>query len=266
MKTIFIFFTFLVCFSSSLTFSQKKDTSNLTRPYFFASANFEMNVTGKVLPSSGLQVGLGINLARIFTKKIVLGLYGEISLAASFSSNNHYNYLENSINQNILYAQTNYTDSVKALFLSNAFNKDQFRGCYRSSYGLAFSPFPDKYGEIILFISKGKSLYPFYGKYDNPIMPIDGGYSQSIEVPTTFKATLMFKPLTLTKMKDENFLKDHVQLGFYFQKTSLKDASLSFSTLSTYLKPEFFTGNRKSEIQFGMRLGIGIGFLKRIRI
>lgn len=266
MRTLLHFLISIYCSLETSSFCQQKDTTQITRPYFFASANFEINVIGKIMPSSGLQLGLGINLARFFTKKIVLGLYGEMSFAAPLSSNNQYHNLTSNINENVIYNQSNYVDSVKATLLTNAFNKDQFSGCYRSTYGLAFSPFPDKYGEIILFVSKGKSIYPFYGQYDQPNAPNEGGYAQNIEIPTTFKATLMFKPLTLTKMKEKNFLKDHLQIGFYFQKTSIKDASLTYSPLSTYLKPEFFTSNRKSEIQFGIRLGIGIGFLKQIRI
>lgn len=266
MKTLLLFFISIYCWLETSSFCQHKDTNQITRPYFFASANFEMNITGKIMPSSGLQFGLGINLARFFTKKIVLGFFGEMSFASSFSTNNKYDYLTKNINENIIYNQTNYVDSVKALFLSNAYNKEQFNGCYRSDFGFAFSPFPDKYGEFILIISKGKSLFNFYGKYDHPILPKDGGYSQNIEIPTIFKAILMFKPLTLTKIKESNFLKDHIQVGFYFQKTSLQDATLTYSPISTYLKPEFFTGNRKSEIQIGLRVGVGIGFLRKIRI
>lgn len=265
MKFLFLVIAFFLAFTNTLIFSQKKDSTEITRPYFFLSANFEGNITGKVMPSSGLQVGFGINLARFFTKKFVLGLYYESSLGQNLSTNNRFSYLSPDIVSNIKLDHVENHDSLYSEFLLNAYTKNQFKGCYKQTYGLAFSPFPDKYGEIILFITKGISQYFFDGKNENLNYNVSN-YSGFMNIPTDFKATLMFKPLTLTKMKNKNYLKDHLHFGFYIQKTSFKNATIFEQSIRQYLKPTFFTGNKKSEIQFGMRLGIGIGFLKRIRI
>ncbi len=265
MRTLLLFLISIYCSLESSSFCQQKDTTQITRPYFFASANFEMNVTGKIMPSSGLQLGLGINLARFFTKKIVLGIYYESSISSDFSTNNQYSYLTDAITSNIELNQIDPNDHVRAYFINNAYTKNQFSGCYKQTYGIAFSPFPDKYGEVILLLTKGNNKYFFSGENDNPNFTFPT-YSNHIEVPIEFKASLMFKPFTLTKMKDKNLMKDHFHLGFYVQQSKFQNARLAEKEISNFLKPEFFEGNRKSEIQFGIRLGIGIGFLKQIRI
>lgn len=265
MKALFIFLVFLVCFANSFTYSQKKDSVEIIRPYFFLSANFEGNMTGKVMPSSGLQVGLGINLARVFTKKIVLGLYGETSFGSRLSSNNNFSYLHDDVNAHLVSQQTNAYDSLKVLILSDAYaGKNLFHGCFRSTIGFAFSPFPDKYGKIMFLLTRGIAFYPIYDKSNKEGFTIY--HYHDITIPTQFKATLIFKPLSLTKMKDKNFLKDHLQVGFYLQKTSFQNAIFDSRRITNYLDQAFFNGNKKVEFQFGMRIGIGIGFLKRIRI
>jgi hypothetical protein len=265
MKIISSLILIFVIFSYSNTFCQKKDSLELVRPYFFVSANFEGNISGKVMPSSGLEVGFGINLARFFTKKIVLGLYYESSMSSEFSTNNKYHYLTNDIGEHIVLDQTDPNDHVRAYFINNAYTKNQFNRCYKQNYGIAFSPFPDRYGEIILFLTKGSTKYFFSGENDNPNFSFPT-YSNHIEVPTEIKATLMFKPFTLTKMKDKNLIKDHFHLGFYIQQTKFQSASLADKRISNFLDPAFFVGNRKYEIQIGFRIGIGVGFLKNIRI
>lgn len=240
--------------------AQKNDSIPVKRPLFFVSGNFDLNLYGKVLPSSGFQASLSINLARLFTKKIVLGLALESGIAPEFSSNRKYGYLTPAVNDYIQLNQADSSDMLRAEFLSNTFNRGEFKGCLRSNLGIVFSPFPDKYGEMIFFLSKGLMRFPFAGKSTNPALNYDW-YFNSLDVPVLFKAMLLFKPLTLTKMKDDNFLKDHLHLGFYVQKTALKDAVYFDSPLEHYLNPAFFSGKRKTELHFGMRIGIGLGFI-----
>jgi hypothetical protein len=236
------------------------DSSYRKISVLFAAINYSQDITNKMLPSNGLHSSLGLNIARLFKQRFSLGVMLDFRGFKVLGSNGQYNQLTNVVNSSIIRNQSNPADSTRASFLFNAFNNDSkecFLGAYLLNYGVFFSPFPDKYGAMMLQIKQGSYTFPIYGAFGNKYLSDGKNEWIDLSVPTTLNVQLTCKPLTFFKSKKENQFHKNVLFSLFYETVSLKDATLDGEALSKYLKTAFFD-NYGTGYHLGFKLSYGV--------
>ena len=221
-------------------------------PILFGAVNYSQNVSGKILPSNGTHLSLGLNIAGLFSRKFTLGVMVDVRGFKALGSNRQYGQLTNAINTYIINNQSNPLDSTYATFLYSAFNNDDrkcFFGSYLVNYGLFFSPFPCQYGGIMLQIKRGNYGFPIYGAYKNPYIANGEHDWADFTVPTPLNIQLTFKPLTFFNTEGRELLANNVLFSIFYEQVSLKKATLEKQSLTKYLRNEFFDNYVKNNFK-----------------
>jgi hypothetical protein len=215
----------------------------------------------------GTHSDLGINLARFFTKKIILGVgfeykfipfRGKQKLASGFIDNFNANYIP---------VLSDKYDSIRSLTLHGAINNIngyKSGGSTFSSFSINFSPFPDRFGGILLQFKMGYLSVPIYG-------PLSDIYEENTNIPTlnfavrkNFVVELSFCPYKFFKSHRLKIVGGSIKdwykfliISFYANYFSLQNATVGGEKLSKFTG-EAFTDNYKSLHNFGIKFGVGI--------
>ena len=215
----------------------------------------------------GTHYDLGINLARFFTKKMILGVgfdnkfipfRGEQSLSSSFV---------NDFNANYTPVYGNKFDSIRSLTLSGAFNNvNGFKGGGSTfkNFSFNFSPFPDKYGGFLLQLKTGYISIPIYGpltdlyEESGGLAPLNFGILHNYSVELSFCPYKLFKShrLKIVGGKINDWYKFLI-ISFYANQFSLKDATVGGEPLNKFVNQSFID-EYKTFNNFGVKFGVGI--------
>jgi len=218
----------------------------------------------------GTCFNFGINLARFFSKKFILGLSIDGRLFFNGLTKQHFsNEFIKDFNDNYISEYSSYKDSLTASVLHDGINKNNdiyIRGSYPWFYCISFSPFPDKWGGFLLEIKKGGAAYTFYGKYDakylspyqenDPIFLLTNNII-SFELsskPSKFFNSKVTRFVEISKPKDFFNL---LVISLYYERFSLIDSKFNGQSLSTMVDQKFIT-KYSNQNYFGVKIGFGL--------
>jgi hypothetical protein len=239
-------------------FLEKDSIRNNT--LILASYNFMFTNQGAITHGGrGTYVGLGINAARLFTKKIVLGFNVELKAWKGLWPSKLTSTYLNDFNENYQNQLTVKEDSTRAAVLKECMNgSDRYtrRGTFYSAIGISFSPFPQKYGGFMLIAKMPGFGIPVHGTFGTLFNP-EGTDWVSISVPCKYSFELVFKPLTFFKRTASDFVCRLFQCSLFYERLSWKDAKFDGLPFSSFMSPSFI---RKYSMQehYGFTIKIGL--------
>ncbi|MFI5148920.1 MAG: hypothetical protein ACHQRM_04250 [Bacteroidia bacterium] len=100
----------------------------------------------------GMDMTIGLNLGRLFTRKFILGVFVDTRLFLSGRTKQYFS--QGFVNDFNASYQTRYSsanDSLRAHVFHDGINNQNgvyLQGNFPSFYGISFSPFPDKWGRV----------------------------------------------------------------------------------------------------------------------
>lgn len=227
--------------------------------FFMLAFNYMYTNQSKIAHGGrGGYISGGVNLARLFTKKIVLG--GEIELKAWKGLWPHYftkNFIAdfNAAFHNELSGE----DSARAVVLKECINGSERykrRGTFYSAMGIAFSPFPSQYGGFMLILKRGFLSIPVHGTFGT-LFNQKGSDWVSISSSGFYSAELVLKPLTFFKATKHDEANGILQFSLFYQQVSWKDPYFDELPISRVTNTGFIN---KYAIQqhFGVTIKIGM--------
>ncbi len=241
--------------------------TNAQARLFSASWQYKYSVKYESFRTGGMQATFGINIARFFSNQFVLGFALDIKAVKGFTQQHlSYAFIEdfNTAFQNN-YGTT--IDSASGYIVNDAFNDvppHQFLGNYSGSYGIQFSPFPQKYGGILIAAKRGYNSFPIFGTYENEYISNGELDNALFDIKGNYSFELIMKPYTffhngyvnLQDRQKNNILKC-ISIGFYYDKINLENATFNDRDFKKMVNDDFI---KKYGIDdcYGMKLGVSL--------
>ena len=205
---------------------------------------------------NGVHVGGGINVARFFSRKIVLGVLIDIKPPIIPVSGYHISdNFKNEFNTNFTNTFNSSEDSINGYSLKDAVNKGYIGDNNSAYWGIMFSPFPQKYGGLMFKYKKGTHGGSFYSIVKDESDTRIDLHIKSERFELSFRPFLFFKNL---KRQSNSYLNPlcYLQVGAFYENFYFKNATIGEHSqkISSFLQPAFFNkyGN-------GRHIGFTVG-------
>ncbi|MGZ4078923.1 MAG: hypothetical protein ACXVDW_15670, partial [Bacteroidia bacterium] len=217
---------------------------------------------------------IGLNLARFFSKKIILGMNVDFKIWGRNTKQFLSNKFIDDFNSAFVYSYSDEKDSARALYLQNAVNGTNghsFKGNIFADVGISFSPFPSKYGGILFQVKRGDREIFITGNAGFLPPPYKNEtYVPIFYITKVYSFELSFKPISIFKETETDFNKiTHYQkrkisricegiiVSFYYEKLQLKNANVDGMSLDKMLNQRFISKYNNLN-NFGIKIGLGI--------
>ena len=279
MKNIYILI--ILFFSTLNSFSQIKNEYNQPKNKYMRyllvpdsnthTGFFNFNYSYLYMPNNnsfrtnGTHLNLGINIARFFTKKIILGVCLDFKILGSLSKQHFSSEFKNDFNLNFKQSYDNENDSLHGFALKSIINQND-KTCANSNkfenIGIEFSPFPHKYGGVVIQVKSGFREFRTSAYGYNLSTTDDGNIYLVMHKCLSFN--LMFNPYLFFNKKNVDFIntkpKDFFKfiiVSLYFEKLNLNNAAFGGVPLEKIVNQDFI--NKYSNIyNFGFKVGFGL--------
>jgi hypothetical protein len=216
---------------------------------FMFGYNFLYNSMGVSFGSTGTIPWVGFNVARLFSRKIILGVIVEAKLSPGNWKQVPSQQFINDFDSSFVKKYDNPLDSVNAYLVKNAINDaggQYVAGQNILNYGIAFSPFPSKYGGIMIQIKYGKTAYQVQGLYGQKMIK-GGGYEQlPMRISNNIIYECTFKPYALggnayvlSNLKRKNDLWKSIAISVYYEQLNIKSAVFNGTRIDQMVAPGF---------------------------
>jgi hypothetical protein len=212
---------------------------------------------GNTIASQGFVMNLGLNLARFISKNIVLGINSDLKLSGGYFIKYGTSQFLNDFNSSFYLHYNNSLDSANSNIVRNAINKSPLNpitGSRLYNFGIMFSPFPFKYGGIMLQVRRGAKVFKI-DVGNNPFVGGDNGY---LEITKNWIYELMFKPLTFKKNKfpSTRHFNTSITFSVHYEKLNFGNAKFNGTSIRQMLSSDFI--NRyQFDNRFGFKIGLG---------
>ncbi|MGZ4033503.1 MAG: hypothetical protein ACXVP4_01455 [Bacteroidia bacterium] len=221
----------------------------------------------KTFTIGGMHLNVGLNLARFFTKKFIFGICYDLKEFDGFTKQHFSQQFVNDFNYNFIPTYSNAKDSAIAYTLKGGINKESGFGTIGNTFeniGISFSPFPQKYGGILIQIKKGNRVFPYWGIYTNKLLSKDDGSNIYLQLNNCYSFEVCFKPYKffnskrteLNNLKGKDFYK-FIVVSLYYERITLKNATFDDKPLSEIVNKDFIT-KYNTDDHFGIKIGFGI--------
>lgn len=241
------------------------DSSTESSLMFF-QARYLYMPKSNVLRLGGMHYNFGLNISRFFSKKIILGISWNVKIIPWFTKQYFSQTFIDDFNYYFNASQPNRNDSIRADILYkaiNGLNNYRFRGSAFDNLLISFSPFPQKYGGIMLQFGTSSSYFPIYGKYPTEGLTKDNN-AVDISLTKNYCFELNFKPYKFFSSGREELLGQtwkgfykYLILSFYYQKFSLQNSTFNQQSLTRYVDQKFIDKySHKNYV--GFKIGYGL--------
>jgi len=231
---------------------------------FSYNYQFFYSAIGKTLGSRGTMANFGVNLARFFSTKVILGVVADIKILPGVWPIKPSSSFTSDFNNNFQKTFDTQTDSANSSVVKNAFNNggQNIIGQNIFNFGVAFSLFPQKYGGILLQAKYGVTGFQIHGVNGNKYINNGGNDKVGMYVSGNWIYEITFKPAAFLyntyiftdRETDDKFLSSFV-LSFYYERLNLKSAEFNGTTIDKMVSSDFIN-------KYGIdnRFGFKIGF------
>lgn len=243
-----------------------KDSDSTTQARWFALGfNYLNSPWNDGFRTSGTHIRFGVNFARFFSKKFILGLYTDVKVVKGLTKQYFSDDFVGDFNSSFIEYYSDPFDSARANTVKAAINNSEgydFRGNYFGNIGVSVSLFPHKYGGIIFTYKRGYRAYPVFGTYwntyfnngesDNVLLDLNKNHAFTI----AFKPFLLFRSgnLILRSMRGKDYWQ-LVSIGFYYERTNLKYAIFDGMPVKNMVDNNFLNRYGVSQC-FGFTFGL----------
>jgi hypothetical protein len=241
----------------------------LSHTYFVFGGYHYLNVPKSAnFKTGGTILNVGFNVARFFSKKIIVGVTADWKYFFGYTNQSFSNEFVTDFNSSFIDEQNSLTDSLRANILKDAINGVSghgFNGNQFGNIGIAFSLFPRKYGGIMLQIKKGWISYPIngdegkeeLGKENDQNLPTFS-LKNNIFVDLTFKPYRFFNServnVEIFKWKD---LFKKIAITLYYERISLEKSDYDGLRLENIVGDDFVS-KYGAQQNFGIKIGLAL--------
>lgn len=230
-----------------------------------ASYQYMLSPVGTTLGAQGTIANIGLNIARFFSRKFVLGISYDLKYIPGISTKNPGRQFVRDFNDAFITSYSTPLDSANAYVVRYALNDNgsHITGNNVFNLGVIFSPFPQKYGGLLFQVKYGVNGYNIHGRiYENKFIEGGGRDFYSISVSKNWTYELSFKPAAFfgnTFLNTEDYEPSEIWEGFiisfYYQRLNFATAEFNGTPFSKMTSDEF---NKKYALdnRFGIKLGM----------
>lgn len=232
--------------------------------FFSVQYKYTLQSYGSTFNTQGGMASFGINLARFFSTKFILGVTSDLKLLPGIRNVNPSDEFSSDFQGSYTPISGPPQDSANAeVFYSNIVYGG-IRGHNMFNIGLMFSPFPQKYGGFMLEIKRGNTGHQFHNSiYQNLFVNGGGNDKVPMSVGGNLRFELTCKPLAFFR----NAYYDHYSysgfeiflnslvIGFYYERFNFQTAQFGGTNLRDAVDNEFI-----SKYGIDHRFGFKIGF------
>ncbi len=215
--------------------------------------------------SGGLQATFGLNVARFFSNKFVIGICADIKAVKGLTQQHFSEDFINDFNESFKTEYNNSSDSAKAYVISEAINDvpgHGFYGNYSGNLGIMFSLFPQKYGGILICAKRGYRDFPILGTYGNDFID-DGKLDNALfQIKKNYSTEISVKPYTFFKngyVSADNYsiadIWKLITVGFYYEQLYLENANFNGIPFSKIVNSKFISRYGVDHC-YGVKLGL----------
>lgn len=235
----------------------------------FFGFNYLTTPKTEAFAAKGTNFCIGLNIVRFFNDKFTFGPFLETKQSNGGLRQHLSSGYINGFNQAYTPIDDPETAKLESETFYNAVNSvDGFyiRGNKFWNVGIAVSPFPDRYGSVMLKVSKGSQSVSFGGLYDDQLYVNDDGLYMDLYLKRNFSIELAMRPftfgtpkhVTITGMETAKDALRLISTSFYFESLQLTDGKFRTTDLSSFIDPSFFTSKHSKMYNFGFKVGIGL--------
>ncbi|MBK7034952.1 MAG: hypothetical protein KBF42_08520 [Chitinophagales bacterium] len=228
---------------------------------YLYSYQFESFRTG------GMQLSVGVNVARFFSNKFVIGIIADVKGVKGLTQQHFSDDFINDFNESFITEYNKPSDSAKAYVISQAINDvpgHGFFGNYSGNLGIMFSLFPQKYGGVLISAKRGYRDFPIFGTYGNDFID-DGKLDNTLfQLKKNYSAEISIKPYTFFKNGYADVNNFHstdiwklITVGFYYEQLELENANFNGIPFSKIVKSKFLSRYDVDHC-YGVKLGLSL--------
>jgi hypothetical protein len=236
--------------------------SNRQNHLFTLGLKYQQTISSKAFSSNGLYGNLGLNIARFFSKELIIGLLFDLKpINGFFYRQPKSDSFVRDFNENF---NSNYRDSsgiATSNLLKDNLNNNHIYGGSISNIGIMFSVFPNRNGGVLVELKKGYESHRIGNVYGNKF--IKNGEADNLYFDfATYTLEISFKPYSIFKNsyidinsdnQENSFLKS-IMVSFFYSRLNLKDAEINGLKWTEIVSSSFISKYGKTN-RFGMTLG-----------
>ena len=261
------------CLISIFSFAQENDSTKIKNRYssdlpqcylVTYQLGYLSSTYGKTIDYKGVVASFGFNPTIFLSSKIILGITCDIKIIPGIIPLNSKSNFVHDFDACYFVPQNSSLDSANASTVnSNIGNKNAIMGNDQFYFGLMFSPYPQKYGGILLQIKRGSVNQTLHGGvYDNKYIDSGGHDKWQMSTKKNWRFELTFKPyaffrnsvITRYDLRSKDILKSF-SVTLFYDYINFKSASFNGTDWNKFLTPEFM-----NKYRFDNRFGIKVGF------
>lgn len=230
---------------------------------FTVGVKYQAMVYSPSFSSNGHYVYAGLNLARFFSRKFVVGMSVDLRPLVGFLYRQPSPGFVNDFNNNFNTSFESQQDSATAYLLKKYLSDRQIWGCSFASYGVMFSLFPNRYGGVLLSAKHGIVNYRLSNVYGNKF--VNNGEADNLYFGFYYgQCELTFKPYALFKNSYFNFddesgagILKAITVSVFYEQMRIRGAKINGVNWDRIVNASFMSKYGVSQ-RFGLSLGIGI--------
>lgn len=252
-----------LCHTKYLRFLLFSDSTSQAR-MLNVGINYLNTPSYTTLKPNGVQLRCGFNLARFVSKKIILGVFIDFKGIKGFTRQRFSSEFISDFNNGFNSNYSSQEDSAKAYLLKWQINNSAISGNYLGDIGIMFSPFPQKYGGILVTLKKGYRSYVIHGVYGNKFIGNGEQEIALLDLSNNYALEVTMKPYAFfnnsffpKKTTASNEISKLITLSFYYEQTNLKSATFSGLPLENVVSNTFMNKYGKTDC-YGFKIGIAI--------
>lgn len=235
--------------------AQEQPCQWVTHQYRFMNSP---EVIGKTFGMKGFSLSLGFNFAKFKTDKMILGICTDIKIVPGLLTIYPNKTFKADFQSNYVSAYPTLQDSANAAVVkSSLLGSSGLIGNTLFTIGLMFSPFPKKYGGLMLALKHGTHNAYSRHVYGNPNIQF-GAYDK---LPISFKSSfveLTCKPGTFFRKTDsdtKNAFINAISFSLYYERFNFKSGEFNGGKLSEMVSESFMT-EYGIDHRFGFKFGL----------
>jgi hypothetical protein len=244
----------LIQYAEFMNFKNKDSIIHPRLVYF--SASYTLANNSKTLTISNLPLTFGINVARFFTKKINLMASMDLGIIAMLNFTtlkpNFENDFSNSFNSKL---KNNVNgDSIKANLLNSQVGNNNNT---LLAYGISFSPYPNKYGGIILECKMGIYSHKI-GILRGTIINQKPFDADNLYWGFKYESLgLTCKPILFFKKKKMQHEQNSFLVGIFLNNIHIAKSQIYDLPLSNFMSKSFLD-KYQTTFLVGLKIGYGV--------
>lgn len=217
--------------------------------------------------SGGMQPTFGLNIARFFSNKFILGICFDIKSVKGFTQQRFSDKFISDFNESFKTSYGKSADSARAYVINHAINDvpgHGFTGNFSGNIGIMFSLFPQKYGGILIMAKRGYRDFPVSGTRGNTYINNGALEYTLFQIKNNYSVEISAKPYTIMKngyfrLREGNWndMWKLITVGFYYERLDIENATFNGMPFAKVVTNKFISRYGVDHC-YGVKLGLSL--------